>query len=492
MLFSVYIHGVFTSAEFVPFKCDIELPTSFCRSKRALSDMCGTLNEKNVCGDLSSTSSSVVCSPVIEADKQVRIAANKTKAEFDTVKRWFNINVLKTLGIDGLVNATKTAGEIKREIQRQLDADTSFIVNNLALLGNILALLLLLLLLQSAMFLRGYLSNDGFKNIFITDLFRAYDTDCRENGKRTVLPLKKVEKKMYIDTSSIVLTASEFKSNFVGLSILCLHLVICGLVVFFDYVFYYVVYLVERYGNIDIDVTGSSSIVLEVQGDGEIAKLLQALINDINIQSSYNADLNFTSCLPVASRPDPTNMVLYGVLYAIAFGTIIVQSYGSRAMRRIAAYFYPRQEKERIVFLHKKILFKRMGRQKFQSQHMRTRKRARDASTKRAISRKIASRVPAMTSVLKVNQRQCLNCDDKEADDSRFRTCPNIGCSADYCDECFHDMDSVCVLCNPANVTYEKADWQTEQTVTDWQKEQTVTDLHKEKTGSYSQTDIMN
>ena len=420
--------------------------------------MCEALNVGALCDALKFTSG--VCTPVQKADELVTIAANKTKEAFDIVKEWFNVKVYKTLGIEGLINATKTAGEIKDAIQQQLTADTAFVVNNLSFLGNLLALLLLWLLISSAMFLRSYVSRDDFKNIFITDLFREYDRECFEKRKRIVLPLKKVEKKLYIDTSSILLTAVEFKSNFVGLAYLLLHMIICIIVVFFDYVFYYVVYLVERYGNIEIDLSGSSSIVLEVQGDGEIAKLLQALISDINIQNTYNADLNFTTCLPVASLPESTNMILYGVLYLIGFGTIIVQSYGSRAMRKIAAYFYPRQEKERIIYLHKKILFKRQGRKKFQFQHMRTRRKERDASNRLAISRKIANKVPAMTSVLKVDQRTCLSCEEKETDGPPFYTCPNVDCYADYCEECFQDMNNVCVICNPPTVTYEKADWE--------------------------------
>ena len=383
----------------------------------------------------------------------------KPRKAFDIVKKWFIVKVYKTLGIEGLINATKTAGEIKDAIQQKLKADTAFVVNNLSFLGNLLALLLFWLLISSALFLRNYVSKDDFMNIFITDLFREYDRECFEKRKRIVLPLKKVEKKMYIDTSSIILTAVELKSNFVGLAYLFLHMIICIIVVFFDYVFYYVVYLVERYGNIEIDLSGSSSIVLEVQGDGAIAKLLQALISDINIQNTYNADLNFTTCLPVASLPEATNVRLYGVLYLIAFGTIILQSYGSRAMRKIAAYFYPRQEKERIIYLHKKILFKRQGRQKFMFRQMRSRRKERDASNRRAISRKIANRVPAMTSVLKVNQRTCLSCEEKETADSKFHTCPNADCFADYCKECIQDMDNVCVICNPPTVTHEKADW---------------------------------
>ncbi|KAK3103385.1 hypothetical protein FSP39_018874 [Pinctada imbricata] len=309
---------------------------------------------------------------------------------------------------------------------------------------------------------RSYISRDEYDNIYITKQFREYDEECRSIGKRTVLPLKKAEKKMYIDCSSCLLTAVEFKTSFAGLAQLFLHMIVCVILVFFDYVFYYVVYLVQRYGNIEIDLTGSSSIVLTVEGTGEIATLLRALISDINIQNTYNADLNFTTCLPTALVPETSDLILYITLYLICFGTILVQAYGMRTRRRISAYFYPRQETERIIYLHKKIIFKRQGRQKFQFMHMKTRKKERDTSQSLALSRKVANRVPAMTSILRVNQRECLSCKDKEKADSVFYTCSNVDCYADYCEECYQDMNEKCVLCNPPTVSYEKQDWQME------------------------------
>ncbi|KAK3104084.1 hypothetical protein FSP39_024315 [Pinctada imbricata] len=152
------------------------------RSKRSLSDLCNVLNIGAVCNALSIGQG--ICKPVEFADNIVSSAAQKTNQAYNTVKDWFLVKVNKKQGLKGLVNASKTAAQIQQQIQEQLTADTSLIVDNLAIVGNLLAILLLFLIFQSTMYLRNYISRDNYDNIYITKQFREYDEECGITERR--------------------------------------------------------------------------------------------------------------------------------------------------------------------------------------------------------------------------------------------------------------------------------------------------------------------
>jgi len=220
-----------------------------------------------------------------------------------------------------------------------------------------------LLILQSFHYLKNYLSKDEYNNIYITPYFKRYDYKRKKEGKPHVLPLDKKEKKFYIDSSSLRMGKAEMLTGGIGMAQIVLHMLIAMVILFFDFVLYYCLALVARYAKVNISISGQSRILLRVTGAGVIAKLLQSLITGIDLEGSYEADYNITTCLPVPVEPQFNQIYTYIAIYCLTIVCTFLEAYGLRLRRVICAYYYPEQEKDRIAYLHRKIRHNRKAQQ---------------------------------------------------------------------------------------------------------------------------------
>ena len=148
-------------------------------------------------------------------------------------------------------------------------------------------------------------------------------------------------------------------------------MLLSALVIFLNYVLYYVLYLVNRYGHVDVEITGESKINLQVTG-GQMANFINTFLNNINIENTYEANYNTTICLPNPTAPDATDIPVLLGAYVAALILVFLQAYGARFNRKICAFYYQEQEEVRIMFLKKKILYNRKKRRTFMRQHVKS------------------------------------------------------------------------------------------------------------------------
>lgn len=410
------------------------------RFKRGLSDVCNILDVTGVCQVVNI--GSVACSPVEALDSAANAIAKEVEKGVQEIESWFAFDVIRELGLSGIANATKSVGEFIDEVETSLNYNVDWVQFAVTLVTNLLALSLLLLFIQSFVYLKFYLSRDEYNNVYITSAFKAYDKERETNGQSFILPLRKREKRMYTDTKSIKMSPAEVRTGTVGIIQIVLHLIFAMLIVFFDYILYYCVYLIHRYGQVNIELTGQSSILLEITGTGEIAKLMRSFITGINLYNVYDADFNVTSCLPNPSEPTFDLFYVYATLYALAVLAVLTQSYSLRLRRKICAYYYPEQEQERMVYLHKKIRHDRKTHQLQLKQHLRSMKKER-RMTKKSDGKSPFGRFGKK----KIESRTCLNCGSNEGPHLKIVTCTNPTCSADYCETCMNEIGEKCHLC---------------------------------------------
>ncbi|XP_033745771.1 DC-STAMP domain-containing protein 2-like [Pecten maximus] len=411
------------------------------RFKRGLADVCDILDVSGVCQVVNI--GSFACSPVEALDSAANAVAKEVQKGIDEIESWFAFDVIRELGLSGLANATKTPGEFIDEVESSLNYNVDWIQFGVTLVTNLLALSLLLLFIQSFVYLKYYISRDEYNNIYITTAFKAYDKERETKGESFILPLRKREKRMYTDTKSPKMSPAEVRSSTVGIIQVILHMIFAFLIVFFDYILYYCVYLIHRYGRVNIELSGQSSILLEITGTGEIAKLMRSFITGINLYNVYDADFNVTSCLPNPAEPNVNLFYAYAVLYGLAIIAVLSQSYSLRLRRKICAYYYPEQEQERTVYLHRKIRHDRKTHQLQLKQHLRSMKKERRMTKKSDNKGPFAGRFGKK----KPESRTCLNCGSNEGEYLKIVTCTNPTCSADYCETCMNEIGEKCHLC---------------------------------------------
>lgn len=387
---------------------------------------------------------SVVCAPVEALDSAANTIATNVKKGLDELKSWFAFDVIKELGLTGLANATKSAAEFISEVNTEISGNINWVDFGVTLLTNLLAVTLLLLFLQSFIYLKYYISRDSYNNVYITSAFKAYDKERQTNGESFILPLKKKEKRMYTDTKTVKMSVAEVRNSVVGFLQILLHMVFALVIVGFDYILYYCIYLVHRYGDVTIELTGQNSILLEITGTGEIAQLIRKLITGINLNNKYEADFNVTACLPTPHVPNANLFYAYAVMYILTIMAVLLQSYGLRLRRKICSYYYPEQEHARMLFLHKKIRHDRKTHQRQLKQHMRSIKKEKEMKQKE----KSESKLPfANKFAKKQDVKMCLNCGTNSGGTLQFVTCSDTTCEADYCENCINELGEKCTIC---------------------------------------------
>lgn len=408
----------------------------------AVSAICEVVNVAGtVCAPLKLTSG--ICNPLETISDALDFIGSGLNALYETIKNAFYFNIIKKWYLIGLNDVSKTAAAMVAEIASYFSFHSYIIYTSLSFLTKWTSLLLILMLLQSALYLQHYLTQIDFDNNYISLNFRRFDRDCRRLGRPSALPLQKNETSQYISTATIALNGTEIKKSVLSILQLLLNMIFYAVVVFFDYVFYYVVYLVHTYGNVHIDFSGSINIYFAITGDGWIANLLQGLISGINIKDNYYTQYNVTQCLPYPSYPDTNNFYLLLALIGGVLATILLQSYCYRLKRALCGFFYKKREEERIRYLHTKILHHR----KFKLQQMKFRlknsKQERDAQ-------QTLAKLPLIGKIFhnKGHKRSCLHCGVLDDDAPHFYTCSRTSCYADYCENCFNEMGKQCLLCS--------------------------------------------
>lgn len=392
-----------------------------------------------------------VCTPLELLSDALKFLGNSVEKLYTAIKNAFYFNIIKRWFVIGLNDLNQTAAAVAAEIASLFSFNTYIIQTSLSILTQWTSLLLIFMVLHSAIYVQHYLTQIDYDNNYISLNFRRFDRECRRLGKPSILPFKENEGSQYIFTSSLALNGSEIRRSIMSILQLLLNMILYSVIIFFDYVLYYVVYLVHTYGDVQIDFSGSIYIHFGITGDGTIARILQSLVKSITVQDSYYTTYNVTECLPYPSFPDNNNLYVILALNGGVLVTIILQSYCYRLKRALCGFFYQKREEERIRYLHNKILHHR----KFKLKEMRSRlkdsKQANDAE--RALAK-----LPLVGGLFGGNsqKRLCLNCGKSDKEGLHFYTCSKPSCYADYCEDCFNEMGRKCLLCSKRG-TYEES-----------------------------------
>ena len=356
--------------------------------------------------------------------------------------------------VEGSVNDSKSFEGIQDELEKEVGHVFLSFKTAIFVFKIILSLSLGLIFFQSFWYLRNYLAKDAYDNIYITSQFKKLDKENAEKGVEAILPLKKKERSIYVDTSSFKLNATELVHCRLGLAQVFLHFILCVMVVLFDYSLYFVLRLIEKNGNIQIKVEGEGRFTVEVKGHGPVADFYKIMVQGFNLDQTYSSSLDVRNCLPRPGQPSGAILLSLVLLYLIALAFVVLRGYGMRLRRKIAAYYYPEQERMRLEYLHKKIRHKRIGFLKFLRHQIQSAQKENDVKQRFRISAWLAFKFPALERFFPSHDKvECTSCEQKE---SSFQgivltKCPGqtggMPCDAVYCQECKSALNNVCPLC---------------------------------------------
>ncbi|XP_038058618.1 E3 ubiquitin-protein ligase DCST1-like [Patiria miniata] len=293
-----------------------------------------------------------------------------------------------------------------------------------------------------------YLTNISFDNVYLTAYFRKLDARRRKQKKRTLLPQKKMESNDIIEAARWKLRRQEKKNMAVGSIRLLMQVIVTVVLMFFDSLFYNLLDLIRRHSHVDYTFKGEHTLRLAVLGTGTIAKLFRKVLMTFDQKHSIDKLSTNKQCLPNPNPPDQEMMMMIGSVLCGVWLLLYLQAYGLRLRHIICAYFFPKKEKQRILFLYNETLKKRVGFLKFMRLKVRQLAREQKLADKIGTMRTLRTHCPLLCcclAYLNLGRRQCLICEDYEK--AGFQKCPTKGCDFVYCGDCWKDVKRKCYAC---------------------------------------------
>ncbi|XP_055336051.1 protein sneaky-like isoform X2 [Paramacrobiotus metropolitanus] len=272
----------------------------------------------------------------------------------------------------------------------------------------------------------------------------------RSKNKPSLVPLKKLEGKVLIESTKWKLLPEEKQEFSKGSMRLAINAITFCVIFLFDRLIYEILSIVARHSYIVYTQKGVHDISLEIQGGGVLAKLVRKILKGFHERTEINRTFDNLKCLPYPTLTPPS-------AYWKVFGTvgviwllIYLEAYGLRLRSWICSFFYPKREKQRILHLYNDTLKKRAGYARSIRHHVRRLARQRNLQMQYDMLSALREQCPYLCFWLKwlqLGKKRCTACKEKEDDD--FYHCPTPGCSFEYCQSCWDDLLGHCYGCVP-------------------------------------------
>ncbi|XP_068942053.1 E3 ubiquitin-protein ligase DCST1 [Petaurus breviceps papuanus] len=339
------------------------------------------------------------------------------------------------------INVSKT--QLREEVRDYVDYQVAQLDRALGLLRILLSCTFLLVFQAAFSYTDNYLQDIRFDNIYISTYFHQIDDRRKKLGKRSLLPLRKAEKATVIFPCKPTIQATEMKNVIrellESLPVLMLLLILCVL----DWAFYTIFDTINRHSFLQYTFSSSHHLEVKVGGDSMLARLLRKTIGALNTSSELLMESNNTVCLP---KPMGMNSQDYMKAFLPAGMLVLLcltQAFSYRLRRVIAAFYFPKREKKRVLFFYNELLRKRLVFTKLRRTVIMQRAQRQGRPRHRLVD--LCYRCcPFLRHFLR---RRCVVCQASESSESWV--CQSPGCGAVYCASCWIDMRKKCPACTP-------------------------------------------
>lgn len=302
----------------------------------------------------------------------------------------------------------------------------------------------------------NYLENIQYDNKYVTMYFRKIDARRRRRGRKTLMPLKRMERNELIDVFYIGFTKTEKQILLRTSAILVAELLSVTMVFVIDWMFASFLDLLQRHGAVTIYQSGHHDFRMIYRGQGFLKMIANLLKKHLDKEFTLHQSMDNKECLP---RPTFLPVSMYFriyTLYAAIVGLTVYESLLQRTRRAICGFFYPKREKRRILYLYNETLRRRHGFLRFMKHKARKEAKKNRLSQELSLLAALRLECPSLCGWLEMcgsAKRDCLICKDLE--NALFVDCPNPHCNFCYCEECWENIGSKCYGCDPIESSSE-------------------------------------
>ncbi|XP_077192464.1 osteoclast stimulatory transmembrane protein [Paroedura picta] len=221
--------------------------------------------------------------------------------------------------------------------------------------------LLFYLIFESAWYLKGYLTDLQFDNIYITKKLEELARENKANHILTCSPKK------LIKSTGLKLTREELMTCLRHMILPTLMLILTLVIMATDYIAFHLAQAIVT----EVSQFPVVPITFQIKYDVRLTwlKFWGKLFNDAfptgqvisPFESSYHQNLTFVSAECSMKWPCPPNtsvIFAVGLLYCIIYAMMFLETYSHRLRRKISASFFENQEDQRIHSLYRKLVRK--------------------------------------------------------------------------------------------------------------------------------------
>ncbi|XP_062320979.1 E3 ubiquitin-protein ligase DCST1 isoform X2 [Osmerus eperlanus] len=378
------------------------------------------------------------CRDQIPVEKNFGKTFDTLNFSIDTLSREFSTKVVLKSTVQEAVFGVSVLQDTFTESLSQSFEETRAVLDQVLVIVQLLLSFTFLTVFTSAFrYACQYTQDIRFDNIYITTYFRQIDARRKTAGKRYLLPLKRAERGDFINPLSPAIHSSELKQVALGLLQVLSVAVFVVVLLAVDLMLYHIFDIIRRHTSTEFSLTSSHHIDIKVDGQSMMAKLLRKSIGAFNTSSNVNMQSTNEHCLP-QPRALTTEDYLWSTVPLLMMALMCcLQVYTNRLRRVIAAFYFPKREKRRALFLYNLQIQRRM------SYTDRQRRRLM------RLGQSHKSMFPGLLSWLErlgLRLRRCWVCQESQRA-GRAAECPSPGCLAVYCPGCWRDVDMFCYAC---------------------------------------------
>ncbi|XP_072535255.1 E3 ubiquitin-protein ligase DCST1 [Salminus brasiliensis] len=335
------------------------------------------------------------------------------------------------------MNVTALQDEFRKELTRSFQEKRDTVKRISKIVQIVLSFTFITVFISAFGYGQQYTRDVRFDNVYITTYFKQIDQRRKTAGKRNILPLKKAEKRHFIDPWSLKIHPSELQLVIAGLvQVVSLTLFVFVLLAT-DGVLYRFFDIIRRHTFTEFSLTSSHDVHIDIDGESMLAKLLRKTIGAFNTSSKLDMQSSNQQCLPqphALSQADYLWCILPLLLMSLM---CCLQVYSNRLRRVITAFYFPKREKRRILFLYNLQIQRRI------SYITRQRKRLR---RRRLPPNQLVSMLLSPLAWFGCRLRWCWVCEECVRQ-SQVVQCPAPHCTALYCPQCWRDLGN-CYVCS--------------------------------------------
>ncbi|KFM12896.1 DC-STAMP domain-containing protein 1, partial [Aptenodytes forsteri] len=253
-----------------------------------------------------------------------------------------------------LLGANVSAEQLMEEVTSHLRQHGAHLGQAISFFRLLLSCTFLLVFISAFSYTKRYCQDICFDNLYVTTYFRQIDARRRaesRGGERTLLPLRRAEVSAVIFPCRLTVQPPELQSMVLELleciPPLLLLLLACGL----DHVLFTMLSIIQQH----------SFVQYSFHSTPRMARLLRSTIGALNTSSDTQLETSNFACLPQPQGMTRQQYVGSCLPLAVLALLCLAQVYTYRLRRAIAAFYFPKREKSRVLYLYNKLLRQRQS-----------------------------------------------------------------------------------------------------------------------------------